>query len=155
MKTFFVLLAVAGVSCVSTFPVETGKYDNADSGALCQGSKAWRARNVCDPNINSGYCIRAVDGPFVITEINSSDVCPNAMNVAILDTILPTEHLANAKEKFPAPSWELKGRPMTRTMVHKVELKIPEGQSLFIGTDGFNNKYDASCCYVTWNGYRP
>ncbi|HLG26572.1 MAG TPA: hypothetical protein VI423_02190 [Paenisporosarcina sp.] len=69
--------------------------------------------------------------------------------------------MAAIKETYSAPDvdmtprWEVKSGPMTPAILQNSAVSIHAGESLFVGTEGYNSTVDSSCCYVTWKGYRP
>lgn len=137
MKKLIALLLLAG--CAPTSPLN---LRSEDGGALCQGSRAWTESNVCSPDIAaSGQCIKAVDGPFVLTSIKACERCKHPIRASITDTYF--DQVTKAR-----PRWEVNGD------VHNVEIVINAGESLYFGTDGYNAKVDSTDCYVTWTGHR-
>lgn len=136
MKKLFALLLVAG--CATTGPLNVR---SEDGGTLCQGSRAWAESNVCQPGSASGQCIKAIDGPFVLTSIKACERCKHPIRASIADTYIDQGTKAR-------PRWEVNGD------VHKVEIVINAGESLYFGTEGYNSVVDSSDCYVTWTGHR-
>lgn len=144
MKKILAALALMISACVpSNFPSD----QHIESGALCQGSKAWRSRNLCGPDNKSGLCIEAVRGPFVLLEVNSSADCPHPLTVGIKDTF------SNSGES--KTHWYITAPAKTQLHINKIQKEIAGGESLVFGTEGFNDVVDSSRCYVTWKGFRP
>ncbi len=135
MKKLIALLFLTG--CATTMWPDVV---DPESGALAQGSRAWLSQNTCAPGTDSGQCIKAVDGPFILTELKMSRACQHAIKASINDSFV-AETLS--------PRWSVSGD------VQNVEIIINAGESLYFGTDGYNNVVDSNRCYVAWWGRRP
>lgn len=144
MKKILALLFLLG--CSGQLPSNFATEDSVHSGTVCQGSKAWKQRNICGEGNESGLCIRIIDGPLTLTEFRTSESCPHEIHLAVKDTFM---------EDDVKPRWEMKSQPMIPFVLQNVSITIRSGESLFVGTDGYNSKVDSSCCYVTWAAYKP
>ncbi|HVI42702.1 MAG TPA: hypothetical protein VM577_18870 [Anaerovoracaceae bacterium] len=154
MKKLLLLLALAG--CVPTSDIHSAEMDRRmESGALCQGSRAWQEHNLCGPGTDSGLCIEAVRGPFILTGVDSGEGCPHPLSIGIKDTFTNPDKINSGWTVENRVHWTMTGPSNTRLYIHNIEKVIPAGESLFIGTNGFNSIVDSSRCYVTWVGYRP
>lgn len=146
MTKFFSILCIVLSGCYNLPQNYPGEDPNIESGAMCQGSRDWKEHNICQPNQNSGLCIRVVEGPITITRIHTTAYCPHSFYIGIKDTYLDSD--INQR-----PRWNLHVDPM-HPMIITAPIEIKAGESLFVGTDGFNNTVDSNCCYITWVGRR-
>lgn len=113
-------------------------------GTMCQGSKAWKANNICNAGVNSGLCIKAVSGPITLTELRSSELCPHVMIAGIKDTW-------SIPEDNDKPRWEMRSAPNVPLHIKNSTIEVRAGESLFVGTLGHNLEVDSTCCYITWS----
>lgn len=139
MKILAILFLLAGCSTVY-YPV-----DPNEGGTLVQGSRGWKEHSICSNQLdftqNKGYCVEVVRGPFVLTEVRTSQGCNNILSLAIKDTW----------GDFPV-RWSLQGMAGT-PIVYRNNLEILAGESLFVETNGCNETVNGSC-YVTWIGHK-
>lgn len=149
MKTITLTLLVSSlIACGGNPHIHSAiNEERMESGSLTQGSKAWREANVCHSNVKNGLCLRLVDGPFVLTQLRTSDTCSKAMMVGIKDTY-------NNPNEFTHPRWEMGAAEHHPLVLHNVEIQIKQGESLFLGTFDYSMASANSYCYVNWVGYR-
>ena len=146
MNKLFLFSILAALGCSgNAMPLSD---DGLERGAICQGSRAWQQANVCGVGNQTGACVRVVEGPLVLTSLKTCEYCPHPIFVTI------RESFENPSEQRK-PRWEMKSEAMKALVLQNVTVDIKEGESLFVGTEGFNSVVDSSCCYVTWVGFRP
>jgi hypothetical protein len=137
MKKICAFAALLIVSCSAA-----SFSEDVRGGTICQGSKAWRERNVCSTSTKSGLCIKTIDGPIFLKEIKSSAACTGILWIGIKDSWSIPE---DTSEK---PRWEMKSLP--NVPLHVKDIEVKSGESLFVGTINGNDQVDSSRCYVTW-----
>jgi hypothetical protein len=91
----------------------------------------------------SAYCIKATEGPFVVTDLKVVSGCPNELFVAVGSST--------------SPRWALLSTGASPLSVHGGRLVVRAGEFLFVGaqaqkTDKIST--DARCS-VLWSGFRP
>lgn len=126
-KRIVLLLALVGCSVPS-----------AKEGEVCQAKRGWKDLPTCQMNHDNVPCMKVVEGPVVIQQLETSGACPSRMMASIKDT-WATDGTTR---------WSVKA-PRYVQMVLK-DIKVNAGESLFLGTDTANDKEDSSCCYVNW-----
>jgi hypothetical protein len=91
----------------------------------------------------AAYCVKAIEGPFVVTDLRTSAGCDNELFVA-----------AGAST---SPRWALLGTPASPLAVHGARLFVKQGEFLFVGAQAAapaKISTDARCS-VLWSGFRP
>lgn len=110
-----------------------------DGGAVAPTSSP--GRGPCGPMLGatSTTCARAVDGPFVVTDVLASAECDASVFVA-----------ATAPSGLGAPRFALIG-PRT---LSGARLLVRKDETLIIGAPDGKTRVDPRCV-VTWAGFRP
>jgi hypothetical protein len=91
----------------------------------------------------AAFCVKAIEGPFVVTDLRMSAGCDNELFVA-----------AGASTQ---PRWALLGTPASPLAVHGARLFVKPGEFLFVGAQAAAQakiSTDARCS-VLWSGFRP
>lgn len=110
-------------------------------GTIYQNSMSWHSKNVCDSSASVGYCIKVADGPITITDIKS-----NSCSVSVMIGVL------NHREHESSwPFWSIKSEVYEEIDLQDINLKIENGESLYIWSNGEN--VDDSC-YIHWKGQK-
>jgi hypothetical protein len=91
----------------------------------------------------SAYCIKATEGPFVVTDLKVVSGCPNELFVAVGSST--------------SPRWALLSTGPSPLAVHGGRLVVRAGEFLFVGAQAPKIEKistDARCA-VLWSGFRP
>lgn len=91
----------------------------------------------------AAYCIKATEGPFVVTDLKVVPGCPNELFVA--------------SGSSTSPRWALLSTQGSPLSVHGGRLFVKPGEFLFVGAQAAKIEKvstDARCS-VVWSGYRP
>jgi hypothetical protein len=115
--------------------------------AIDEGNRACVLNGIMSPSAQSsrGYCVRAVKGPIVVTDLHSSTACPAEL-FAI--SVVPGD--------LSTPRWAVYGPPGNAINVSGGALLVRENEQFVIGVmSGSDQKMKRDIrCAVTWSGYR-
>jgi hypothetical protein len=114
-----------------------------DGGVAAPGSSP--AKVPCGGLFGAGaaYCIKATEGPFVVTDIKVVPGCPNELFVAAGSST--------------SPRWALLSSPAAPLSVHGGRLFVKPGEFLFVGAQApkIEKVTTDARCAVVWSGFRP
>jgi hypothetical protein len=91
----------------------------------------------------SAYCIKAIEGPFVVTDMKVVPGCPNELFVAAGSST--------------SPRWALLSTSASPLSVHGGRLFVKAGEFLFVGAQApkIEKVSTDARCAVVWGGFRP
>ncbi|HZF54591.1 MAG TPA: hypothetical protein VE093_38350 [Polyangiaceae bacterium] len=114
-----------------------------DGGLAAPGTSP--AKVPCGGLFGSGaaYCIKATEGPFVVTDIKVVPGCPNELFVAAGSST--------------SPRWALLSTAGSPLSVHGGRLVVKPGEFLFVGAQApkIEKVSTDARCAVVWGGFRP
>ena len=134
LRLVLLLLSLFTVSCIVipasySDPPDMG-YNRIEGGALVQGSRAWKSRELCGDN-----CVRVVDGPITVNYLKVSSQCGENIHVGVEDS-------------YTSRYWQWALVPGQK--VESAQFYLATNQRLIISASG---EYNGDC-YFVWGGYR-
>lgn len=114
-----------------------------ESGAAAPGASPAKVPCSAPGGQSSAVCIKAIEGPFVITDLVGFAGCPN--------------ELFAAAGGSTAARWTLSSSSAAPLSVHGGRLFVRRGEFLFVGAYASKSEKIATDnrCFLLWSGFRP
>lgn len=125
--------------------VVTAETDPArlDGGVASPGTSPGKVPCGALFGAGSAFCVKAIEGPFVVTDLKMLPGCPNELFIAAGSST--------------SPRWALLGTSAAPLAVHGSRLVVKAGEFLFVGAQAAKPEKistDARCS-ILWSGFRP
>jgi len=113
--------------------------DRIEGGVAAPGS----SQNRIPCGDGAGYCVKVVDGPFVVTDLHVAPGCPT-------DLIAMASAAEVSRWTIPTPA----GAPLS---IHGARLAVRQGEVLLVGAQASTAARLSADqrCAVVWSGFRP
>jgi hypothetical protein len=134
--------APAAAASLCRDPADT-VVDRFEGGVVAPSINQGRVACGATLGQDAAFCVKVLDGPFVVTDLDAPAGCPNDLVV-----------MAAGPQTV---RWSLGVGGSAPAAVHGARLAIKTGEALFIGARAPTEaKLSADRrCAVIWNGFRP